>query len=355
MKFKGVSLAIFAFVCIVLLLRCNVAKQKSSANSSNYLVNNYKYQHLLELYKKTAKVRTDSSMFENNPDAEVFSIDTLTKAIRKAQIKRSIYQDDDRKDWFEIDDQKILKSCNSACAIVNKSHIKPNADGTYSLINPGTLQDSYNLCSSVRYFVQPLIADCTGFAISKRMIATAGHCIDSGNLSEYFFVFDFKMINASDANLKIPAANVFKGIQVLDPNMNNALDFAVILIDRPVAADRISTIRQSGTLSDGHLLYAIGYPLGLPLKYSYNALIRSNDDANYFNSNLDVFEGNSGSPVYDSETNVVEGILVKGAVDLRNNGSCKIYKVCPDYGCLGETVSRISQLLVTYNKYKNRY
>src|SRR5690606_11935720 len=94
-------------------------------------------------------------------------------------------------------------------------------------------------------------------------------------------------------------------------------------------------------------LIMLGHPLGLPMKASDNAtmtpldgnrigLFSSSYDLlrriftkqTYYNTNLDSFAGNSGSPVFNANTHVVEGILIGGGDDFEWDqvNQCRRYR-----------------------------
>jgi hypothetical protein len=64
----------------------------------------------------------------------------------------------------------------------------------------------------------------------------------------------------------------------------------------------------------------------------------------YFRANLDTYGGNSGSAVFDANTGVVEGILVRGENDFVTRGSCRATNYCPANGCRGEDVTHITNV-----------
>ena len=79
----------------------------------------------------------------------------------------------------------------------------------------------------------------------------------------------------------------------------------------------------------------IGHPCGLPLKCAPGASIDDFTD-NYFRADLDVYSGNSGSPVFCAETHELIGIVSRGKpADFRWTGTCWITmrypKTGPDY------------------------
>jgi len=65
---------------------------------------------------------------------------------------------------------------------------------------------------------------------------------------------------------------------------------------------------------------------------------------------LDTFKGNSGGPVINAKTGLVEGIVVRGEKDKEkdNENKCFRLKRCKDDECRGEDITRISQVDVLF-------
>ena len=93
-------------------------------------------------------------------------------------------------------------------------------------------------------------------------------------------------------------------------------------------------------------MVVIGYPSGLPTKIADQAQVRTNKHRNFFVANLDTFGGNSGSPVINKSSGLVEGILVRGESDYKYNRVRGRFEnnVCVDSGCRGEDVTKISSI-----------
>jgi hypothetical protein len=63
-----------------------------------------------------------------------------------------------------------------------------------------------------------------------------------------------------------------------------------------------------------------------------------------FVENLDAYPGNSGSPVFNSTTHVVEGLQVRGKKNsFVKQGECFVSRVCPDTGCSGGLTVRTTE------------
>jgi len=106
---------------------------------------------------------------------------------------------------------------------------------------------------------------------------------------------------------------------------DNLQDYAIIRLDRKSKRTPLK-VRTSGQLATSDQVFLIGHPLGLPLIYSPSASINEN-------------------------TNLVEGILVRGEKDLETNetGQCQKYitytpKKKSDK-LKGESVTRIKFIL----------
>jgi hypothetical protein len=79
------------------------------------------------------------------------------------------------------------------------------------------------------------------------------------------------------------------------------------------------------------------------MKVAAGAAVRDNTPSAFFVANLDTYGGNSGSPVFNSVTHEVEGILVRGEADFVQQGNCRVSLVCPSTGCRGEDVTRTTE------------
>jgi hypothetical protein len=92
----------------------------------------------------------------------------------------------------------------------------------------------------------------------------------------------------------------------------------------------------------------LGHPVGLSQKVASNGFIIENENPVFFKTNLDSFSGNSGSPIFNKKTGLVEGILVRGEGDFITDevNDCERLHFCPENGegCQGEDGTRITQI-----------
>ena len=281
-----------------------------------------------------------------NPALADVDTDTLAGVLYERQ--KVIYGTDDRKDIFEINDAALLRDADCVVALFEKANIRDNGDGTSTLQTEqfGTAND---LCNSEPFRKQPVGAFCSGFLVAPDVVVTAGHCVDPPNtppVTDIRFVFGFRMKSATEPPGPIPNGEIYKGQKLLGKQLTQAgLDWAVVRLDRRVTGHRPAPVRRRRRVGRDAPVHVIGHPVGLPAKLAGGAIVRDNTPNPFFVANLDTYGGNSGSPVFNSRTHRVEGILVRGERDFVARGNCSVSFVCPTTGCRGEDVTRITKLV----------
>lgn len=255
-----------------------------------------------------------------------------------------IYGEDDRIDVYEETDLERLEWAASTCALVNTTRLTQHGDGSYTISSPSAFR-RWGLppCEGERFGDQPTAAYCSGFMVGTDLIVTAGHCYSTGSLENTRFIFGFWMLDATTPRLHFDADEVYQGIEVVSFAGSGQNDHSVVRVDRPIRAPgaRPFTLRREGVILPGEFVGVIGHPSGLPMKLAFgNTFVRRSDTAGYFVANLDTYGGNSGSPVINADTGILEGILVRGEQDFVHRGDCfESYRV-PDDGGRGEDVTK---------------
>jgi hypothetical protein len=298
---------------------------------------------LQELRAREAKAKNIGLPTPREPrgDLREFDDKSLVSALKDNQ--KVIYGTDDRVDVFQLPAGLNRDDVDSVVALFDSGDVTDNGNGTSTLRtqNFGTAQ---NLCAGERFRDQPIGAFCSGFLVAADIIATAGHCVNAGNVTNVRFVFGFRMRNATTAETVLNNGEIYRGVTVIGrQQIGNGADWALVRIDRPVANHRIVRIRRTGRIGDTQAVHVIGHPTGLPTKFAGGAAVRNNTPNAFFVANLDTYGGNSGSPVFNSNTHEVEGVLVRGETDFVAQGTCNVSLVCPSTGCRGEDCTRTTE------------
>jgi hypothetical protein len=278
-----------------------------------------------------------------------------------------IYGDDNRTD---IITRPSLEEMGRAIAIRisdDKLEYKPSSD-TFSLSqfvnNVGATE---NLCKDEPYFNYPAeVGDCTAFLIDDETLLSAGHCYEYYNCNELTFAFDYKSRDVKKPfDISIATKDIYycKDLKYVVDTTTHLLDYAIIKLDRKVTDRTPLKLRTSGKVKLGEKLFTMGYPLGMPLQVTENAFVIHNSNEKYFSANLDSFHGNSGSPVINDTTGLVEGILVRGRIDFTakfpdKSYSCRTVNQCKmngtdciiDEDLFGEDVTRITSIITKLKK-----
>lgn len=258
-----------------------------------------------------------------------------------------VYGTDGRQEVFQAPTQ-MGEWARSTAAMIPIHALKKNGSN-FELKGYSTLKDDYELCSSELFVAQPTAANCSGFLVAPDVLVTAGHCVqNNSDCSSNYWVFDYKMMNADAFKNTFTSAEVYKCTSIVARELNNKTknDFAIIKLDRVVTGRAPLKFRTSGKVSEKADLVVIGNPSGIPTKITEGGTMRTNTNPVYFVANLDTFAGNSGSAVIDTQSGLVEGILVRGENDYVADEArqCSVVNVCEEGQCRGEDVTRITNL-----------
>lgn len=241
----------------------------------------------------------------------------------------------------------------STAAMVSTHNIKIE-NGEYVLSEVKTLEQR-GICSDERFANQLAPAKCSGFLISPDLLVTAGHCVwNKIGCNVNYWIFDYQLNSDGTSKSKISSDNLYRCKEVVarayEPQ--RSIDYAVLKLDRPVTNRTFLKLRQAGKVPDSTPVIVIGHPSGISTKITDSGEITNNAGVTSFFTNLDTFEGNSGSPVINSDTGFVEGIFVYGDMDYYHDdaSNCKRPRRCTyfDMNCLGEEASRISNIQLPF-------
>lgn len=253
---------------------------------------------------------------------------------------KAIYGTDNRLDWYESPGETKNYWAKATLALVSSSSLVKEGE-TYRLYGP-SYKNLVGLCPGQAFEDQPSVGFCTGFLVSKDLVVTAGHCMQSSyDCQNTRFVFDFAKTSIDQEEYRVGEDKVFHCSEVIAQE-TGANDYAIVRLDREVSDRTPLNVRRSGQLGIGEQVMLIGHPMGLPSKIADGGFVQS--VGNKIVASVDAFAANSGSPLFNSQTGIVEGLLVSGEADFRIQNGCRVEAVCGNE-CQGEAVTPISKIL----------
>jgi V8-like Glu-specific endopeptidase len=302
-------------------------------------------KQIKDLYCRAAVLKPDQSLAHiSTPEL----IEILLFKTRNAA--RAIWGKDQRRDCYDIFEEPIKRNADSVAAVCLKDDLIRTRSGFLKL-KVKTYGPAFNLCPHEPFYHQPIGTGpfYTGFLVGEDIIAAAGHCIDEKNVSNLRFVFGYRMLNPDIPVTQIPEDKVYKGLKVIHRVCNhrhNCSDWALVKLDRRVEGVPITHL-SNHEIAGGDEIYVMGHPCGLPLKYAPGSHVGHINDI-YFTADLDIYCGSSGSPVFNSKTHQVVGVVVRGDDrDFRWSGKCwvsVIYQNTGD-GLQGAQCTRVTEFL----------
>ena len=286
--------------------------------------------------------------------------------------KADIYGEDSRRDIHDSELSDLIRAQTKSVALVLNVSRVLEIDNSMVRHAPITLSEHFEsdagapLCDDEPFAEQIAAGHCTAFLIAPQYVATAGHCINGHTpCSQMAFAFDF-MRDENGREPRQTARRDFYRCDTLVGRRDNPFeepetiadreywfDWAVIKLDRLVTDRRPLKLADGHTLSTGDAIYTIGHPSGLPMKIAEGS-VKSDDKTRYFNTSLDVYSGNSGSPVFDAATGQVHGIVIRGSGGGGNSfevteDGCGRSKQCEDVGpgrCIGNHALRVDPIRI---------
>lgn len=241
----------------------------------------------------------------------------LSKINSDKLIKLLKPKQDNRQDYYMIKDKNVKNNSLGVAGVLYEKDILENeiiVTESYKNLKFQFNNEDKLLCPSVKFYEQKIAPFCSAFAISNDIIITAGHCIDENNLDEIVFVFDLKLDSKDDNFSLIKSDQIFFPKEILNRVYDtiNKIDYAIIELEDTIPEKRILSYSLDFNYSIGSRNYIIGHPSGLPLKYAPDGIITQKPWSNYFQTNLNAFSGNSGSPIFNEKTHDVIGIFIAG-------------------------------------------
>ncbi len=232
-----------------------------------------------------------------------------------AEQPEAIYGTNDLVQVTDLKSPKLIELSKSIAIRVSKSSrlkkLKKVSEG--------------KLCRSVSYYKKKRIEKaCTGFLVGKNKLMTSLHCLEGegegfesrleNGCKNFRWMFDYsspKMKKTYACKKVLEYAGEF--------GVTNYFENDYVLIELEETDSR--PILKISKKESPNEVFMMGHPMGLPLMVSQTGEVLESLGSFLF-TNLDAFEGSSGSPVFNKETFEVVGILNSGRTDYFHNGKC---------------------------------
>jgi len=276
----------------------------------------------LQLEDKIIELGYKGLMYSSPKDLESLEESTLEQMYDLyPQYEKSAYLKDDRKDIYQLQipgQQKELQLAKCVASLWDANDIGPLQNGKRSLSTKTLMERMNNRLSLKENFInQPTGAYGTGFLVKspegkKNWIVTAGHCIKKGPpIEDIRFVFGFSFDKKDSDPCEVNDADIYTVGKVIVESTNP--DYAIVELKNSVENQEVAEMNFDDPLGVNANLYIIGHPACLPKKLSYGRVKKCK--SNSFVAQINAWEGNSGSPLFNAVTHKVEGILVSGPED----------------------------------------
>lgn len=256
-----------------------------------------------------------------------------------------------------MDDRVILDEEQRISAIGGLLRLgKPGTEFQYTQINYHLNLQSvdtalirrygHGVCEKNLLYHMKSAYSCTVFLISEDEVMTAGHCIYP---DPFPLVRDVPLI---ESGLKVvfghdieqlSSSNTYAVSSIVRAEYGPMFgDYAILKLDRRV--ERIKPLLLNKELQ-GHEnvktpLYTVGYPMGaIKQVKSKNASFRAFSDLEnkaFFRSDLDINEGNSGSPVFNSLGEVIG--LVSRTIFPHNFFTSDSFRLNEEMSCVEDLI-----------------
>ncbi len=287
----------------------------------------------------------------------------LLVSLGQWQASAAIYGSDNRRD-IERSPRQIQELSRSVLMMIPKTALQKQGEVTILDALPLSHELSWNVCSedphARQLSVQPA---CTGFLVAPDLLVTAGHCmiwmgeveqknqetITTPFCADFMWLTDFQTRQGQvetrlTEDRLVGCKNVlYAHSREIAPHQFQ-IDAAIIRLDRPLNDRPVLKISQT-PVRRGEALSMLGYPNGLPQKWTDQGFVLTMDHPHFFRTSLDAMNGNSGSPVLNQKLEVV-GILVRGyPEDYRYDEArtCRVLNRCDQQGAKCSEVSPIDR------------
>jgi hypothetical protein len=225
---------------------------------------------------------------------------------------------------------EVIKNIQAVGVLAHRGRLQRNGD-RWNLATR-TLGQVKRLCHGQAFFDYPVTHPATAFLVGEDLVVTLRHNVSFfPSLEDIRVIFNFELKSPgrpATCKLDFAPEEIF-AVTDRYSLVDDSPDALIVLRLSRKVKDRTPVTCNFGTpIAAEGKVYMIGHPCGLPKIHADNAKVLDGSSPEAFTASLDAFAGNSGSPVFNAETDEVEGALARGGEDYEtigdgNGGHCR--------------------------------
>lgn len=219
--------------------------------------------------------------------------------------------------------------------VSNGSGLERQSNGR-TILRTTPLRQFHTLCAETdrRVGWWPLPARSlfgTGFLVAPNVIATNAHVADVGPANDHRVVFTWTADREGRSRLAYEHDEIYRTTKIIAKNV--AHDWALLQLDRPVVIGgrAVAPLEVSSRPPRaGTRVTIVGHPMGTTKKFAVGAIRQVDGLPRWFGTDLDTYDGNSGSPIFDPD-GVVVGVhfAAQGSSDFTKTAQgCEVLARC---------------------------